>query len=223
MSICYDFQKWSIISLAMVTVSLTVGLVLINFAHGLDTVNDTFKIDTILSKNPISYADAGTYKFTKGSQLELSNSDIVCPSNNCKTTLKDEGFIQSPILSVSEESGRTLIAFGDFSLIDDKSNGQLSPKKQKLVQEMSINFGCTYNDIQEDTKNNTTKYICSKPDILDIVRKFNSTHYKYRYTATFELPSRHLVLNATEVHDDPFLFSSGDRVYRNETGQIVVK
>ena len=214
-------QKFSIIFALVgliVLLSLNQGSV-----FGLGSPNDTFKIDTVLSKNPISYADAGTYKFTKGSQLELSNSDIVCPSNNCKTTLKDEGFTSSPILSVSEESGRTLIAFGDFSLIDDKSNGQLSPKKQKLVEEMSINFGCTYNDIQEDTKNKTTKYICSEPDnILSLTRKFNSTTYNYIYTASFELPSRHLVLNATEDHD-AYVITSGDRVFRNQTGQIVVE
>src|SRR4249919_198712 len=34
MSLCYDFEKCTIISLALVAVSLTVGLVLINFAHG---------------------------------------------------------------------------------------------------------------------------------------------------------------------------------------------
>ena len=128
----------------------------------------------------------------------------------------------STILSINEESS-TIILVGDFSLIDDKSNGQLSPKKQNLIEKMSFNFGCTFDDIQEDTKKKTTKYICSEPDILDIIRNFNSTHYKYRYTATFELPSRHLVLNATEVHDEPFFFSSGNRVFRNETGQIVVK
>jgi hypothetical protein len=53
-----------------------------------------------------------------------------------------------------EKDSSTIVSFGDFSLIDDKSNGQLSPKKQKLVEKMSIKFGCTYNDIQEDTKNN---------------------------------------------------------------------
>ena len=34
MSLCYDFEKWIIISIASVAISLTVGLVLINIAHG---------------------------------------------------------------------------------------------------------------------------------------------------------------------------------------------
>jgi hypothetical protein len=36
MSLCYDFQKWTIISLAAFTISLSVGLVL-QYAHGQDT------------------------------------------------------------------------------------------------------------------------------------------------------------------------------------------
>ena len=35
MSLCYDFQKWTIISLASVAISLTVGLVLMQYAHGI--------------------------------------------------------------------------------------------------------------------------------------------------------------------------------------------
>jgi hypothetical protein len=34
MSLCYDFSKWTIISLASVALTLAIGLVLINFAHG---------------------------------------------------------------------------------------------------------------------------------------------------------------------------------------------
>ena len=55
MSICYDFQKWTMISLVAVGVSLTVGLLLINFAHGQNTsssmvdklIEDTKKNQTL--------------------------------------------------------------------------------------------------------------------------------------------------------------------------------
>jgi hypothetical protein len=33
-SLCYDFSKWIILSLALVAISLTVGLLLINYTHG---------------------------------------------------------------------------------------------------------------------------------------------------------------------------------------------
>jgi hypothetical protein len=34
MSICYDLQKWTLLTFAIVAVSLSIGLLLINFAHG---------------------------------------------------------------------------------------------------------------------------------------------------------------------------------------------
>ena len=34
MSLCYEFQKWTIISLALVAISLSIGLVLMQYAHG---------------------------------------------------------------------------------------------------------------------------------------------------------------------------------------------
>jgi ABC-type phosphate transport system auxiliary subunit len=40
MSVCYDFQKWTMITFASVAVSLTIGLLLINFAHGLEYDKD---------------------------------------------------------------------------------------------------------------------------------------------------------------------------------------
>jgi hypothetical protein len=40
MSLCYDFSKWTMISLASIAISLTVGLVLMHYAHG-QTTNET--------------------------------------------------------------------------------------------------------------------------------------------------------------------------------------
>jgi hypothetical protein len=40
MSLCYDFQKWTIISLVSVAISLAVGLV-IQYAHGQSVDNQT--------------------------------------------------------------------------------------------------------------------------------------------------------------------------------------
>lgn len=41
MSLCYDFRKWTIISLSIVAISLTVGLVLMQYAHGQTAENQT--------------------------------------------------------------------------------------------------------------------------------------------------------------------------------------
>jgi hypothetical protein len=56
-----------------------------------------------------------------------------------------------------------------------------------------------------------------------IGRNFNDTTYPYTFTATFELQSRHLVLNATEEHENPYFLFSGNLVFRNEDGKIEVK
>ena len=51
MSLFYDFEKWTIISLASVAISLTVGLVL-QYTHGfVDGNNETYPKDYSLSQN----------------------------------------------------------------------------------------------------------------------------------------------------------------------------
>jgi len=88
---------------------------------------------------------------------------------------------------------------------------------------MYFDFTCSYQDIQEDLAKKTTKYICSEPQDGSIRRNFNDTTYPYTFTATFELPSRHLVLNATEAHENPYILFSGNLVFKNERGEIEVK
>jgi hypothetical protein len=88
---------------------------------------------------------------------------------------------------------------------------------------MDFDFTCKYQDIQEDVAKKTTKYVCSEPQDGSIRRMFNDTTYLYTFTATFELPSRHLILNATEAHENPYLLYSGNLVFKNEDGKIEVK
>jgi hypothetical protein len=87
-------------------------------------------------------------------------------------------------------------------------------------------LSCRYQDIQEDPVKKTTKYICSDLPDGSIRRSFNDTTCPYKFTATFELPSRHLVINATEAHESPYIIvfgSNGHIVFRNEDGKIEVK
>jgi hypothetical protein len=88
---------------------------------------------------------------------------------------------------------------------------------------LHFDFKSNYQDIKEDHEKKTTKYICSEPQNGSIRRNFNDTTYPYTFTATFKLPSRHLVLNATEAHENPYFLFSGDLVFRDEDGKIVVK
>jgi cell division protein FtsL len=45
MSLCYDGEKWLMITLSIVAISLTIGLVFMQYAHGQD-INQTSKIPT---------------------------------------------------------------------------------------------------------------------------------------------------------------------------------
>ena len=47
MSLCYDFQKWTMISLAMVAIGLTIGLV--TLAYGQEAVPKMDTLDDVLS------------------------------------------------------------------------------------------------------------------------------------------------------------------------------
>jgi len=182
----------------------------------------TFNIDVNLSKgkpSPIitsSEDHSVWYELVDNNQLDVSSSSIVCPSNECKMTSYADRMI-----FISSDDYMALA--GKFNLVDDNTNGQFNPKKQKLIEQMDFDFTCKYQDIQEDAAKKTTKYICSEPQDGSIRRMFNDTTYPYTFTATFELPSRHLVLNATEAHENPYLlFSGGHLVFRNEDGNIVV-
>ena len=186
---------------------------------------DGFSIDVNLSEgkpSPIIFEneskDSVWYELPdeENYQLDVSNSSIVCPSNQCRTASYTDKMI-----FISSDNYMALA--GGFNLVDDQTNGHFTPKKQKLIEQMYFDFTCNYQDIQEDLAKETTKYICSEPQDGSIRRTFNDTTYPYTFTATFELPSRHLVLNTTEVHENPYLLFSGHLVFRDEDGKIVVK
>lgn len=186
---------------------------------------DTFNIDVNLSKgkpSPIitsSEDHSVWYELVDNNQLDVSNSSVVCPSNECKMTS-----YAARMIFISSDDYMALA--GKFNLVDDNSNGQFNPKKQKLIEQMDFDFTCNYQDIQEDAAKKTTKYVCSEPQDGSIRRTYYDTTYPYKFTATFELPSRHLVINATEAHESPYIIvfgSNGHTVFRNEDGKIEVK
>lgn len=158
---------------------------------------DTFNVDVNLSKGTPSPLKTSSedhsvwYELINNDQLDVSNSSNVCPSNDCKMTAYADRMI-----FISSDNYMSLA--GKFNLEDDKSNGQYTPKKKNLIEQMDFEFTCNYQDIQENLTKKTTKYICSEPQDGYIKRLFNETTYPYTFTAFFELPSRHLVINATE-------------------------
>jgi hypothetical protein len=178
---------------------------------------DAFNIDANLSKTQSIFKTNDTdmwYEFPDNYQFDLSNSTLVCPSNECKTILDVSSILVSDMV---------MGIHGSLTLVDDKTNGHFDPKKQNLIESMGFSFSCKYQDIQEDPVKKTTKYICSELDNGSITRTYNDTTYPYKFTATFELPSKHLVLNATEAHENPYLLFSGHLVYIDENGKEQVK
>jgi len=158
---------------------------------------DSFHIDANLENNRHFPKGSNWYAIPLNN-LNLSNSSVVCPSNDCKTTVIDG------LLTLDKNGSKMVVVSGDFRLVDNKTNGHFGPEKQNLIEKMDFSFVCGFSDIQEDTAKGTVKYICSPTSRhigLDIVRSYNLTHYPYNFAATFELPSKHLVVNATEDHE----------------------
>ena len=142
-----------------------------------------------------------TYGFPKDGVFEISNNSKICPSNQCELIPNTRVVTSTPtgmFLAFSED-GNAMTLAGYYRLQDDITNGHFTPKKQKLVEDVSFLFLCTFDDIQEDLENGTTKYLCSDQHaIFGATRTFNHTTYPYTFSASFELPSRHYVLNAEE-------------------------
>jgi hypothetical protein len=158
---------------------------------------NSFHVDVKLLKDKTLGSDIW-FKFPDHG-LDVSNSSSVCPSANCKVTENDLTF-------VLDEKNNFMDVLGDFQLNDDITNGHFGPKKQNLVEEMSAHFPCHFTDIQEVANN--VKYICSDGK-GDLRRAYNSTHYQYRFAASFELPSQRYILNATHTNERLMIFLDG--------------
>jgi len=103
-----------------------------------------------------------TYAFPTDGIFEISNNSKICPSNQCKL-IPNAKVVSNPsgmFLAFSEE-GNSMYLLGVYRLQDDITNGHFTPKKQKLVEDVDFHFQCFFDDIQENLKNGTTKYLCS--------------------------------------------------------------
>jgi hypothetical protein len=185
MSLSYDTEKWLMVTLAMVAVSVTVGLILMQYAHA-----GTIRIEGIMDESKDGY-----FLFPKNGIFEINNSKI-CPSNHCEL-IRDGGILNEPFYISFNEQTNFLSLAGRYRLQDDITNGHFTPKKQKLVEDVLFYFFCSFDDIQEN-KNGTTKYICTDNFGGSGLRMFNQTYYDYKVNMTFELPSRHFIFNGED-------------------------
>lgn len=149
-----------------------------------------FKMDKILKDSVLH-----TYGLPEGfiSDFNFSNRSKICPSNHCKP-------FNLPLGITFLNTDTTLNLGGQIRLQDNVSNGHFIPKKQALVENIGVSAWCQINDIKEDLKKGTSKYICN-PNVgyLFFSRSFNNSQYDYDLqNMTFELPSKHLIIEAQE-------------------------
>ena len=171
--------------------------ILVTMYSGLNSYvmgSESFHIDTTL-KEGLKIGSKVRYHFPAPTDntINLSNSKAVCPSKNCVVKFN------SPYdLSLSFDKNSSYMSLdGYFRLQDNQTNGHFSPEIQHLVENMRIWFGCGVNDVIE--VHGRTKYTCIAEDTgATLARVFNSSISNYNYSTSFELPSMHFVLNATE-------------------------
>jgi hypothetical protein len=144
---------------------------------------DTLKIDTILDHDFDTY-----YNFPKQTPLILTGNHDMCPSNDCKMiydkSVDDYGF-GGVTLNV-EPNKMTMNGF--FKLTGSGYKGILG-----------LTFQCESIDTKT-TDVGTTKHVCngSNGDITPVNEESCCAYY-FDFTASFELPSRHFMLNATHT------------------------
>jgi len=146
-----------------------------------------FTIDTDLKKS--QFPDM--YDFPSKVMINLSDNKDLCPSGQCEIMMDGKSTF---LLFSLNEAGHYMDMSGDVRLKDDITNGNLTPKKQNLVEQIHLGFQCSFTDIIEEK--GMTKYICNG-DTGIVMRNYNSTTFSYPFSASFELPSMHYSLNAT--------------------------
>ncbi len=144
---------------------------------------DTFKIDSILTHDFDTY-----YNFPKQTPLILSGNHEMCLSNDCKMIydkpVDDYGFGG---VTSNVESNK-MILNGFFKLTGSGYKGILG-----------LTFQCESIDTKT-TDVGTTKYVCNGSNgNITPVDEQNCCAYYYDFTALFELPLRHFMLNATHT------------------------
>ena len=86
MSLCYDFQKWTIVSMASVTITLTIGLV--SLVYGQEAWNTT----QLIQKNgsDIYDSDYCQKNLNATAQRVCGKSDLLCQEHKGQNEFWDD-------------------------------------------------------------------------------------------------------------------------------------
>ncbi len=162
-------------------------LILPFIAYGSNNKNRLI-IDTMLDNTSSSASEIqgviSNFSFVNGSKI--------CPSNQCKVITNNINPIELFL------SNTSMMISGSFRLQDNTSNGHFTPKMQVLV-DVNMFSSCHLNDVKENLLKRKTLYNCGDKSSLLFTRTFNHTTYSYDpVVMTFELPSKHLIIQAEE-------------------------
>ena len=193
MSLCYDFQKWTIISLTSVTITLIIGLIILlnPFAHG----QSDFYLEgnvRLNENNPFS-SDLFITKFEfQGQALK-----DICPSGQCEINSASE------FISIDESHGFTPPAPGqDFIMykIDFKitnqvmDNASIGPKEKKFFEPHVLFPNCYITDIIEDKGQEI--YLCGA-DGTDLTRKYDDKTWEFNTRSIYDAKKGTFKVNGT--------------------------
>ena len=164
------------ITFASVAITMTVGLVLMQYAHG----QSDFELEA--NVNPDGAADMTiTTPALTITKFEIQGKEI-CPSLQCKIDYKDKYTLFRPPDIPESTLVSTMV---DFRLQDDITHADLGPKKKELVEEYRMDLTCDVYDIVET--NGQELYYCHNAPFLNsyIHNKFEDRTFNLNINGTY--------------------------------------
>jgi hypothetical protein len=166
MSLCYDFQKWTIILLVAFTISLSVGLVYSHVVYG--------ESDFMLE---VSNASSNNDELTLFA-IEGESYKQLCPSGQCNLNGKID-----PSFAPPTPDSPSMYFDYDFILRDKIPNPNVGPNEQAYLERFSLSNSCYVDDIIED--NGQEIYVCH--DVTTrVTRTFDSRSWDYDTNLIFD-------------------------------------
>ena len=200
MSLCYDFQKWTMITLACIAITLTIGLVSLVYGQPVDnqTVNaqSDFYLEGKVNESP-HVRGAYNLNIVKF-ELQGEKYKEICPSLQCKIDYKDKDTYFGP----PDIPKRTLIlSTVDFTLQDNITHADLGPKKKQLVEEYSMWLNCSVDDIVEE--NGQEVYYCRQSAFVNsfIKNKFSAEAWYLNINETYDAKNDMLKISGNFTGD----------------------
>ena len=132
MSLCYDGEKWLMITLSTVAFSLTIGLITLAYGQTVDNQSD-FYLEAKVNPNATILEPA----------LEITKSEIdikqLCPSLQCKIDSGSYSSFEGPDIPNNTKISSTF----EIRIHDDITHANLGEKKKAV----NPNLSCKYVNI----------------------------------------------------------------------------